>query len=76
MSVARVTVRASFPPEPLLAHLADLTSREAGNLLGVEHSTVAAWRQGRRRLSLRRADLAAVDLGYHPSSIWPEWFAE
>ncbi len=45
---------------------------KAAATLEVDPATVQNWR--RRGLNERQADHAAVRLGFHPASIWPEWW--
>lgn len=59
-----------FDPEPVLAHVRDLSAAEAAERLGVCRGSVNAWRQGRKMISWRKADELAGRLGAHPFDLW------
>lgn len=43
--------------------------------LGVNRSTIRAWRYGKRyRLDPFRADRYALRIGLHPCAVWPDWW--
>lgn len=63
-----------FDARALTAYLG-LSTRQAGELLGVPHQQIARWNQG-TRLTADQADMYAVRIHAHPAEIWRNWFAE
>lgn len=63
-----------FDVQPLL----DKTGAENWEILaevvGVPQSTLMGW--VRRGMSFHQADIAACRAGYHPATVWPEWFPD
>lgn len=63
-----------FDPAPLLAQLrTGAGTRETAKRLDVSRETVRLWRLGGRRMQARTADVVALRLGLHPSTLWPDW---
>lgn len=53
----------------------DCPARQAGELLGVSHQTVARWSRG-VMLTTDQADAFAIKVRAHPAEIWSNWWAE
>lgn len=49
-----------------------VSDRDLADLLGVERSTIRAWRVGRNQIADNTADHYAATLHMHPWEIWPE----
>lgn len=48
------------------------SDRDLADVLGVNRRSVARWRRG--GMPEPTADRAAVELGLHPSLVWPDWW--
>lgn len=59
-------------PRPVLELIAGKTSPAAARRLGVSESLIRYWRLGRRRISRNLGDRIAIELGRHPTNLWPE----
>lgn len=67
--------RRSYRPSLLLDHpaLRGCTGDAIAERIGVTRRTVVRWKAGTAWVTHRHADLAAVRLGCHPSTIWESW---
>ena len=63
-----------WDPTPVLAHMPpNETSAQVATRLGVSSGSVRAWRTGKRGIGSATDDRVALELGLHPSNLWPTW---
>ena len=55
-----------WPPNTHATKMADV--------FGVSRSTISAWRNEPRQLTIWQADKYAIKVGMHPSEIWTDWY--
>ena len=64
-------MRERFPFEPLLAAVGRPNLKQLARVCGAHPRQVYRWRES--GLSDFHADHAAIALGLHPKTVWPEW---
>ena len=52
----------------------DVGAKRLGRMIGLHHTTIQRWRNPQTMLDQWDADRYAVQIGKHPSEIWPNWF--
>ena len=52
----------------------DISAAQLAEIFGVHRVTAQRWRNPTTMLDQWDADRYAVQLGKHPSEIWPDWF--
>ena len=71
----KIAKRHIFPTKALFDHFPPgTTNATIAQQIGAELNTVVQWRSQPRLLDTYQADRYAINMGEHPSMIWPDWF--